>query len=147
MRTVSSLLRKALVGLPPTAWSHFLPELQYTINATFHKATKAPPYLLMFGAPPPPLLPALQPNLPSPTSPDTPDDTRAYGTKLSTYMEQLHQAARKHHIAYTHHAPKPPAAPTSQHLPLVPGDLALVLRPRRSKLLTLNSGPYVVISI
>lgn len=59
LRTLQHLLRKTLTGLPLSTWTHFLPELQYTLNSTFNKATGTMPYLLMFGAPPPPLLPSL----------------------------------------------------------------------------------------
>lgn len=62
-------------------------------------------------------------------------------------MDTLHQAARQHHASYAKHAPKPPTPAHVPPRPLVPGDLVLVLRPRRSKLLTPNSGPYIVISV
>lgn len=58
-RTIATYLRRALHGLPLPAWPHFLPELQLTLNCTYHRALGCAPYLIMFGSPPIPLLPCL----------------------------------------------------------------------------------------
>ena len=66
--TLTRLLRKALLGVPETAWSTLLPELQLAINATLSKAINVPPYLVMFGAPPTPLVRCLRSPVPPPDS-------------------------------------------------------------------------------
>ena len=60
IRTAQKLLRTALVGSPTSTWADLIPTLQYTMNATLNKATGTSPFLLMFGAPPTPLVPSLQ---------------------------------------------------------------------------------------
>lgn len=59
IRTLRSLLSRNLVGMPAHAFTTFLPELQFVMNATHNVAIGTSPYLLMFGAPAPPLVPSL----------------------------------------------------------------------------------------
>ena len=63
---MESLLRRALIGTPETGWATLLPELQLALNSTFAKATGCPPHLLMFGAPPTPLIRSLRDRTPRP---------------------------------------------------------------------------------
>ena len=64
-RTVGDLLRRPLITLPPDTWPTLLPEVQLAINTTYAKSLGCPPYLVMFGSPPPssPFL-----SLPDPTT-------------------------------------------------------------------------------
>ena len=75
--TLTRLLRKALLGVPETAWSTLLPELQLAINTTLSKAIGVPPYLVMFGAPPTPLVRCLRSSVPRP------DDSPAAVTRYT----------------------------------------------------------------
>ena len=78
-QTIATLLRRSLYGGDLHAWPHLLPSLQLTLNHTYHRALGCAPYLLMFGAPPTPLVPALR----DPTRVPRYSDTAA-----ATYLQQ-----------------------------------------------------------
>jgi hypothetical protein len=99
----------------------------------------------MFGSPPPPLCPSL---FKSPVEKLEFDDASIadYGIKLQSITRALREATQKHHKVYLRTCKKPPPPPTPVE-PLSVGDIVLILRPRRTKLMPPNSGPYLVISI
>jgi hypothetical protein len=99
----------------------------------------------MFGAPPPPLCASLQHKSPPAALHFDDDSVSQYAAKLQAFTRALLEAAGQHHKAYLKHTPSPPEPPRLQAV--VPGDIVLVLRPRRSKLIAPNSGPYLVISV
>ena len=43
-RTLATLLRRTLHGMDLRAWPHFLPQLQLTINSTYHRAIGCTPF-------------------------------------------------------------------------------------------------------
>ncbi len=90
---VQQLLRRCLITLPPTAWTHLLPDVQLAINTTHSKSIGCPPYLVMFGTTPPsPLLGSL----PDPTTTTLANYTAALKRQLST----IQAAANAAHQAY-----------------------------------------------
>ena len=134
-RTIQTLLRRTLVSLPPTTWHHLVPDLQLIVNTTYARSVGCAPYLIMFGATPP-----------SPgTVPDPTATTVAqYATAVQRQVRTITRAARAAHAAYSRreHVPLPPDPVTDA---LQPGKLAILLRPGHNKLLTANSGPYLVL--
>lgn len=96
-RTVEDLMRRCLVTLDPKHWTTLLPDLQLTINCTFQRSIGCPPYLLMFGTPPPA---AAHAQLPDPTT----TTTQTYATAIRRQLTTLKHAAAAAHATYrTHH--------------------------------------------
>ena len=134
-RTVQALLRRTLITLPHTAWTRLIPDLQLIINTTYARSIGCSPYLIMFGATPP-----------SPGSIPDPSTTSisSYARAIQRQVRTISRAARAAHSAYSRRTniSLPPDPITTS---LTPGRLAIIIRPRHNKLLTTNSGPYLVI--
>ena len=57
---IATLICRTLHGLPHTLWATLLPRLQLALNSTYHKALGCAPHLVMYGAPPTPLVPDMR---------------------------------------------------------------------------------------
>ena len=90
----------------------------------------------MFGTTPP--SPQLG-SLPYPTT----TSLAHYTTALKRQISTIQAAARAAHAAYQQRSQKASTLPTDT-LPLKPGQLAMITRPRTHQLFTRNAGPYLV---
>jgi hypothetical protein len=55
-RTITMYLR-CITGDRPRAWLEWLPRAEYCYNTSFHSALRATPFQVMYGRPPPPMVP------------------------------------------------------------------------------------------
>jgi hypothetical protein len=141
-KTIAMYLR-CITGDRPRAWLDWLPWAEYCYNTSYHSALKATPFEVVFGRPPPALLPYTEGS----ASTDTVDTLlRDRDSFLQDVRERLLQAQEyaKRHYDGRHRA-----------LEFAVGDwvlLRLLHRPaqslvpgRRSKLSPRFAGPYQVL--
>ena len=143
-RTVQSLLRRMLFGCPPALRARLpqlLPSVQLALNTTTSRALGCPPYLLMFGCLPPsqagsPPTPALAPE-------SSASELASFTKNLEERVKLLQRVARKMHEDYRAKLLQSGVSPPALAL----GGLAVLYRPRASKLVVASSGPYLIIEL
>ena len=134
-QTVEDLLRRCLVTLPAEAWTILVPDVQLAVNTTYARSIGCPPYLVMFGTTPPHAAFSAPPD-PTTTSLAT------YASALRRQLDTIQRATQAAHDAYrTRERRTIPEDPVTTAL--VPGRLAMVIRPAHNKLLTSNAGPFL----